>query len=379
MKTRDKIWFGALGGLTFCYFLFALTLGLSYHWGYLSTLTDLGTFDQAVWSLLNNDFFNNTNIFNEPIKFLGFHITQIFIFAFPFYYFLPKAEWLIIAQSMALSLTGVPIFLIAKEVLKSNILAFFWAIIFFLNPFVLNTFPWIFGPERLAVPFIAFALLAIEKRNFLLLLFSSFFILACKEHFGPMVMGFGILWGIKNKDLKKGAILIVLGFFYSFLVLSIIMPSLSPTGKHVMLSSGLGQVSRYAWLGNSFGEILRSLIQNPLFIVQKLFEMGSFNYVVVLVSFFLFFPLAAPEFFFAMSSDLFANILSSNPMPRALIAYHSVTLIPILTVAAIYAVPRLSFVIKRFSKKEFTDFVLLTSIGGGYFLAPLPLPGSLNY
>ena len=74
-----------------------------------------------------------------------------------------------------------------------------------------------------------------------------------------------------------------------------------------------------------------------------------------------------------------ANILSANPMPRGVIAYHSVTLIPILAVASIYAVRRLSFVTKKFSKKELSIFVLLTSIAGGYFLAPLPLPGSLNY
>jgi len=340
---------------------------------------DIGTFDQAIWGTLHGDFFLNTTALNQSINYLGFHFRPILIFFIPFYTFLPKVEWLIVAQCLALSLAAWPIFSIAKNIRNSDFYAFFWVMIYFVNPFVLSIPPWVFRPEALAVPFIFTAFLSVEKRNFLLLIFSCCIILIVKEHFGIMVIGFGLLWGIRNKKWKQSIIIISLGLLYSFIILSIIMPLFSPTEKHIMISEGLGQVSRYNWLGNSFKEIFQTLIFKPFYVLKELLKMGSLSYLLLLLIFFLGFPLAAPEFLLAGSADLLANILSRNPMPRSILAYHSISLIPVFIVAAIYGVKRITHYIKRYSANELTIFILIASIAGGYYLAPLPLPGALNH
>jgi hypothetical protein len=74
-------------------------------------------------------------------------------------------------------------------------------------------------------------------------------------------------------------------------------------------------------------------------------------------------------------------MLSFNPLPRSVLAYHSITLVPILTVAAIYGVKKISLHkswINRHSARELTFYVLGTSLFCGYFLAPLPLPWARN-
>lgn len=232
----------------------------------------------------------------------------------------------------------------------------------------------------LAVPFVAISMLAVETKKPYLLFASTFFILLCKEHFGVMAVGFGILWYIRNKSWKPALGLMLIGIMHSFIVLSIIMPALSPTGEHVMLSQGLGQVSRYSWLGGSMKEVCQALLFHPITVAKVvLLELGGAKYLLVLMIFFLGFPLAAPEFLLPGLADLAANMLSANPMPRSPFAYHSVTLIPLLATAAIYGVKRLSLWQSRYTITEMASLAVIVSFLGGYLLAPLPLPGARNF
>jgi len=72
-------------------------------------------------------------------------------------------------------------------------------------------------------------------------------------------------------------------------------------------------------------------------------------------------------------------MLSANPMPRSLFAYHSVTLIPLLVTAAIYGVKRLSLWQSRYTMTEIAGLAVMLSFVGGYVFAPLPLPGAYNF
>ena len=68
------------------YFILTLSISLSYYWGYMSSINDLGTFDQAVWGTLHGDFFLNThNMFNAPINYFGIHFRPILLMFLPFY------------------------------------------------------------------------------------------------------------------------------------------------------------------------------------------------------------------------------------------------------------------------------------------------------
>jgi uncharacterized membrane protein len=375
-----NLWKFSLCIVFLAYFFLTLTIGLSYHWGYLSSLVDLGTFDQAVWGTLHGHFFLNThNDFNVPINYLGIHFRPILSIFLPFYALLPKAEWMVIAQSLALSIAVWPIYMLARIVNQSEAIAFFWSIAYMANPFVFNISPWIFRPESLAVPFIAIAFLSIEESKFNLLLLACLLTMLCKEHFGIMVIGFGFLWWMRTRRWKQAIILVSFGMVYSILVLGVIMPALSPLGKHVMIGKGLGQISRYSWLGDSMKGIIKNVLFHPIFVIKTVvLEFGGASYLLLLFALFLGFPLAAPEFLFPGMADLAANLLSANPMPRSPFSYHSVSLIPVFIVAAIYGVRRIAVWNKKFSAKELAGFSFIACIIGGYFLSPLPLPGARN-
>lgn len=254
-----------------------------------------------------------------------------------------------------------------------------WALAYLVNPFLLNAAAWDFHPVALAVPFIATGMLAVEKKDSRLLALCCLVLMAIQEQFGITVMGFGWLWWFKNKDWKFALALIGLGVVHACLVLGVIMPGLSLSGAHVMMTRGLGQLSRYSWLGSSLSEGLGNLVAKPFEILGIVaLEMGGAGYLLLLVLPVVGLPLAAPAFLLPGLADLAANLLSANGMPRGIASYHSGSLVPVFTAAAIYGANRISKCLKRLSSKETAAFGLIASAALGYLLAPLPLPGAVN-
>ena len=373
-RLLGKRWIFALCGVVVLYFFIILAISLSYHWGYLSTLTDVGTFDQAVWATLHGFPFLNTNAFSSPVNYFGIHFRPILAIFLPFYAILPRIEWMIAAQSFALAISAWPIYLLGLRVLRSEVASFCIVLAYLINPFIMSVPPWVFRPESLVVPFIVLAMLGVEKANFRLTLFSCLIAMLCKEHFGIMVVGVGILWWLRNRDLAMALVLVGFGLLYSLFVLMVIMPALSPIGKHVMLGSDMGQMSRYNWLGEGLGEIAQKIFSHPLTVGKTIMEMGGGTYLLMMMILFFGMPLAGAEFLLPGLADFAANLLSANPLPRSVISYHSVTLVPVITVAAIYGLNRIAQRMNRYSVKELAIFSLIIGLSCGYLMARHSLP-----
>ncbi len=360
------------------HFAFSLALGLSRHWSYMSSIMDLGVFDQILWNTLHGDFFKNTITFPYVTNYLGCHFNLILLLFAPFYAIIPSPAWFVIAQAASLSLTAWPLFLIAGQVFKCEKTALLWALIYLVNPFQLGAGSW-FHPVSLAVPFLAMALLAVVIKNERLLYASCLLVLACQEHFGPTVVGLGALWWLRNRSWRPALTLIAFGSLHLVLVLGVAMPFFSPTSAPLMLSEQQGALNRYNWLGTSLFGVLHTLATQPLWVWDKLLSMGGVFYWILLVApFWFLFPLLGIEFLLAGLGDLAANTLSAGLQQRNIFSYHSAGLIPALSVAALYGVARLSGWQKKFSALELTSLILIPSLAAGYAVFPAPLPGAAN-
>lgn len=358
--------------------LFFLFYGLSRHNNYLSSLNDLGHFDQAIWGFLEGRPFLNTDNLNEPVSRLGGHFDLVLAFFVPFYFITPSVNWLIIAQSIALPLASLPIYFLALKVSQSERIALMWAAIYLISPFMLSAASNDFHPVSLATPFIALAYLSLEEKKSLRLFLSCIFILLCKEHFGLLVMGFGLLWYIKYREVKISFSLVFLGGGYFLLVMKVLIPFFSTFGEHLMIA---GQMSRYGWLGHSLENIVISIFVNPIETIHHvLFTMNGWVYLVLLLLPLMCLPLLGGEFLLPGLGDLLANLLSSNPMPRSIFSYHSVTLVPVLVVSAIYGARRIAPLFKRSTLKEPVLIVFMLSLVLAWIFFPFfSLPGSYNF
>jgi uncharacterized membrane protein len=380
IKINSRRWRLTTAAVIVLHFGLLLMLGLSRHWGYMTSLNDLGAFDQAVWGTLHGQFLPNTSILNQPINWLGFHFHPVLLLFAPLYAIAPYPEWFALAQALALSIAAWPIFLLASRVCRSEKAGLLWVLAYLANPFLLNAAAWDFHPVALAVPFIALGMLAVEKADSRLLFLSCLPLLFIQEQLGLTVAGFGALWWLRNKGWKTAVSLITLGTAHAALVLGVIMPAFSPTGQHLMLGSGLGQLNRYGWLGHSVGDVILALLIHPMATIEAaMVDMGGGVYFGLLLIPFVGFPVVAGVFLLPGFGDLAANTLSATPMPKSIFSYHSVSLVPILTTAAIYGVARISRWQKRFSVMELTGIALMASIIMGIGFAPLPLPGARNF
>lgn len=204
--------------------------------------------------------------------------------------------------------------------------------------------------------------------------------MCCMEHFGIMVIGFGLLWYNRHKEFDKAAIISILGILHFLFVFKFIMPLLSPTGEHLMLCNGHGHFSRYTWIGTSSKDIFLSILKSPHKVIYvSLIKMGGLAYIILLLVPFIFLPFIGLPIIIPTIADLAANILSSNGMPRLIFAYHSSTLIPFFCASAIYGSTVLNKFLDKFSPNEVAVFALTSTLVLFYIASPYPLPMSANF
>ena len=175
--TPANRWRWWLGIAILVYFSFIFVLGLSRYWGYMSSINDLGQFDQAIWGTLHGEPFINTINRSQQVSWLGLHFQPILSLFTPLYAIIPSVTWLTFAQAFALSIAALPIFLLASRVFMSEKVGLLWALVYLVNPFILNAAAWDFHPITFAVPFVAISMLSIENKSFRALLLSCLVIL----------------------------------------------------------------------------------------------------------------------------------------------------------------------------------------------------------
>ena len=365
-----------LGAAQFCLLLF---LGLTRHWSYLTSLFDLGLYDQSLWGILEGaPFLSTLYDFHQPINRLGVHFNPILAAFAPLYAFHPAAEWLILVQALAIAGTAWPLYILGVRILSSERAALLWTLAYLLNPFVLSAGAWDFQSIALAAPLMALAVLAVEERKVKSFLGICFLLLLVREHLGVAVVGFGILWWLRRRTPLPAVIAMGLGATGFVLVLGLIMPALSPTGSVVMMSQDMGWLSRYGWLGTSLAEVVHSLVSQPFeSFTHVLFDMKAWLYLLLLMLPLLFTPLLGAEFLLPASADLAANLLSGNPMPRSVFAFHSIAIIPLLIIAGMWGTRRLCRMVPLSPEKLGIAVVGMTLLLT-YLVLPFPLPGSAN-
>ena len=110
-----------------------------------------------------------------------------------------------------------------------------------------------------------------------------------------------------------------------------------------------------------------------------LFTMGGVKYLLLLVLPLMFLPLLGCTLLLPGLGDLAANLLSSNPMPRNIFSYHTVTLIPVFVVSAIYGARRLDLIFKKPLLEKTVVPVLLVSLIISWLSFPFfNFPGSYS-
>lgn len=218
-------------------------LSVSRYWGYNSAMLDLGNMSQAIWSVLQGEPLIYTAI-SGPNSRIASHAEIIYYLLAPLYSLFPSPITLLIIQSILFVAGCVPLYQLALRRLDDANIACVLAITYLTYPVALTAALFDLHGDTLAMPFLIFALDALDRRAtgryFIWLLLA----LSCKVYVAIPVIVLGVvIWLTKRRRIAAFTCLagVVWLLFIYFLRSRIVFAGMLAT----TVTSTLGYVNTY--------------------------------------------------------------------------------------------------------------------------------------
>jgi len=299
-----------------------LVLTFSQHAAFHTHALDLGFYDQALWNTAHGRWFASSL---KPFPLLGAHFSPLLTLVVPLYWIWSDVRVTFVVQTLALALSGLPLYWLARE--KWPAAAPLVLLAYYLNPSLhvagLNQL----RGTTLAVPCLALALYGLVKEDRRWIVLGSVLALLSKEDMSIYVAAFGTYWLVKKRGWKLGGGLIVLGLLWFLIVPFKIVPHFR--------GAGYPYFNKYSYLGSGPGEAIQSLLRDPLIVLRTVLSPERLRaaWRVAWPSGFL--GLLAPSLL-ALSLPAFGYLLAStDPVIYTFGDWYPVALQPVLYMAAV--------------------------------------------
>ncbi len=310
---------------------------LSLHNGIL----DFGVFDRAVWNIAKKGDFS----------FLAFgHFSPVLMLYALFYKLYSSGVILLIAQTIAICLSALPLYLIARDKLKSSYYALLIVIIYFLySPLQYNNL-FDFHTDHLIILIMFSGFYFLGKRNALAFVLVCLAGLTIKEPLMLSIAAMGLYAMIHHRMYKSGSIVLGGSLLFFFWVINMILPQ--TTGS----SYGGGFGGSFSYLGSSVFEIGKTLISQPWIILQEMMSVWKMGYLVFILFPLLLVPLVSPLSLIPAIPALGISLLSQLPNYYWIQHHYTASLIAPVFVSLIYGLSSFSngsHYLNRWFKKLF--------------------------
>ena len=319
-----------------------------------SSTYDLGIKAQVIWNTWRGDWFASSV---EVSHYLGDHVQLIFLLLAPFLGFWRDARLLLIIQALLLSLGAVPIYRIALRKLNDRWPAILFTLVYLLFPLLgfVNRFD--FHPVVFTIPFFLAAYDLLESDQpwwaTLFILLS----LSLREEVGLTVFAFGLYAAFFMGQRRLGFIWAGVGLAWSLFALFWIIP--------YFRGGSSDTVGRYAWLGDSPGQIMGSLIFRPGMVLDHLLVPYRAVLPVKLLLPVGFLALLSPAPLLVTLPALAYNLLSETPSQSSIYFQYLAPTVPFIFIAAIQGAGKIQ---GRLNERQ-TRIFLTIWLGLGTLLA----------
>lgn len=325
------------------------------HLGFATAAFDLALYDQGLWLLSR---------FQEPFvtimgrHLFGDHTSFILLPLVPFYWVAPSAKVLLLAQALALGIAALPVFLIARKLLRTETAAALLGVAFLLQPAVGWTNFEQFHPDVFEIPLALFAFWFVLERRWTAFLVTLVALLSVKEDVPLLTAALGI-WIAIFHDRRIGLITTAISVVYFVVAFWGILPALNGVGTlntwRIPFGGPTGVIRTALF---EPGELLAYLMsdQRPWYVWQMLAPLALF-------------PLLTPSVFLVSAAPWASNLISTFYYQHR-IQHHYVTLIvPVIVVAAIFTVAKARSIRVR---KALAGVVLVAAAVCAWHWGPLP-------
>ncbi|GBC98324.1 hypothetical protein HRbin17_00826 [bacterium HR17] len=295
---------------------------------------DLGIFQQAVWLMSQG---KTPFVTVRGMHILGDHFTPIlYLLAVP-YRFWAHPFWLFLAQTIALAAGAFPLYRLTMRTTQHEWAAVLVVIGYLLHPALFTMLLFDFHPVLLSVPFVLWAMDAIESGRVVHFIVGACCAALCRQDVAIPLAGIS-MYGIfvRKRHWAWG------GLIFSFVWFSItmkIMTYLSNTEQSAYLSL-------YDQWGKTLTSIIWGIITHPIEVIKSLTLCHGYVqtpgiYPLLLVVPFALFPLLAPEVLVWGLPSYALIALSERPVMREIGYQYGALIVPWLAFASISTWERL--------------------------------------
>lgn len=343
--SRWDLWGCAVCVLFILFSIAGILVSVNRYFQYDVYYYDFGIFDQAIWHVAH---------FQAPIiehyvvggKWIfADHFNPSLMLLAPLYWFTSNQILLLVAQAIAVGLSGVVIYLTGVRVLKNKlwplaILISFYSFVGVQNAVITDIHEVTFMALPLALVFWA----AVSKRKVWYFIFLLL-MLGFKESTFTLGVGIGIALFFLYKDWQKiAAATIAISIAWGLLAIKVIIPFFS------------GGAYDYvpAFPSTLQGQVF-AFIDNPIKIHTIWVSFASFGFL----------PIFSPEFWLLILQDFAQRFLPIGQVTRwGLGLHYSIQLAPIMAIAVIFTVLKAQ---KYIPQKYLTVIAILFMINALFF------------
>jgi len=327
-KNKSTKWL-MLGIFFYIAVLFAICCIKYFYYQY--SAFDLAIFNQTFYNTSFGDIFAMTI---HPPSYLGDHFVPLIILLTPLYTLWRSPLNLLLWQTIILSLTTIPFYLIGKKLLNRKALLVL-TLALLLNPFIINTNLFEFHILSFLPFLFLFTFYFYQQKKFKPFLLLFVLSLLIREDVALIMSIFGILALIEKRSIKWIIAPIFLSSFY-FLGAILLINLMAPASNYKFMIY-------YSWLGDSPGNILKNIIFHPWLVVMHIATFKNLFMVIGFIMGFLFLPLLKPKYLLFCLPP-FLQIILGIPGGSTLMltTHYSALFIPGLALATIYGLKTLT-------------------------------------
>jgi len=313
-----------------------------YRYSHYTCFEDLDHFEHWLWSTLNGELFYN---FDHETSQFGVHCSPVLFLLLPVYACWQSPRLVLLVHVLFLSLAAVPLFMLARLALRDARAGLLIALAYLcyppLNKMIMSP---VAGTHEISLvpPFIVLMIYAAEARKPWLLLVSALLVLSVKENMPPVVAGLGV-WLLLRRRYKIGAACIVGGVLWFAFAMFVVMPL--GQGRNAFEMAAL-RVEFPPELGKSLPQVLVSCVTKPVTSLGVIFGPSRTRFMKEMLGPLGFLPVLSPEAWLPAAASWAQALLSSEDKFRCAYRWRHTALIPLVFVAATYAMLRVTLMLE---------------------------------
>jgi len=284
---------------------------------------DLGLFDQGIWLVsIGRDPF----ITIRGMHLFGDHIQFTSVLFAPFYAVWNDARALLVAQSVVLASGAVPLFLIAKEKLKSQYVSLAFPFCYLLYPALHYLNLENFHPVTLAVPMLLSAFYFMTRKRYAPYLALVVLLLLTREELIFTVLALGA-YAFLFHDRRIGIATALLALVWIPAVFYVVFPhyiQFYTPFQHPNMARGGG-----------ITDIIGAVI-SPQEMASRLGTQANLAYLSGILAPVAFVPLLQPQVFMLALPALAINMITGWPYAHSIEYHYTYAIIPFVFISVVY-------------------------------------------